>query len=147
MDEKLKALSTIALWIIAFMIGGYLIFKPDSNLDKATVERLATVVDKLGVASDNMTKLADAQRNWFNDLQSKASRGELDRNQNYGTMYEKYGYGNAQNNELTLDDLYGNGVQPQNNNLGSGNVRGSKDANSKNGSVQKPVSESKGQSH
>jgi hypothetical protein len=147
MEDKLKALNTIALWLIVFIVGGYLIFKPDTSLNKETVERLTQVVDKLGVASENMTKLADTQRDWFRNLQQQADTGELNRNNAYGTIYDKYGYKNPTDNSLTLDDLYNGRVLQQTKDLGSSDVRGVKNPDSKTGTVQKPASESKGQSH
>jgi hypothetical protein len=151
MESKLKALNTIALWLIVFFVGGYLIFKPSSNLDKETVTRLTAVVDKLGVASENMTKLADSQRDWFNNLQQQASQGEVLRNNNYGTLYEKYGYKNAAdtlgNGSPSLDDLYHQRVLEQTDDLNGQHLRGVENPDRKDGAVQKPNSKPKEQSH
>lgn len=147
MGDKLKALNTIALWIIALMIAGYLIFKPDNTLSKSTVDKLTTVVDNLGTASENMTKLADAQRAWFNDLQKQSEQGELIRNKNYGNVYDKYGYGDNQDTGLSLNDLYNSKLRPQNNDIGSGHLRQVPDGDSKTQPIQKPADKPKGQPH
>lgn len=147
MGEKLKALNTIGIWIIVLVVVGYLFFKPSNALNKETMNQLTTVVNNLSVASENMTKLANAQRDWFNDLKARAENGELERNNNYGTVYEKYGYGTNQDAGLSLDDFYNSRVQPQSNDLGSGHVRPVENGNSKAGSVQKSDSQPQRQSH
>lgn len=147
MSEKLKALNTIGIWIIVLVAVGYLFFKPSNTLNKDTVTQLTTVVNNLSVASKNMTELANAQRQWFDDLKSRADESELNRIKNYGTVYEKYGYGTNQDAGLSLDDFYNSRMQQQTDNLGSGHVRPVENGNSKTGSVQKPDSQSQRQSH
>lgn len=147
MSEKLKALNTIGIWIIVLVAVGYLFLKPSNTISKDTVTQLTTVVDKLSIASDNMTKLANAQREWFDDLKNRATTGELDRNRNYGNMYEKYGYDDNPDANLSLDSFYGSRVQQQTNDLGRGHVRQVENGDSKAGSVQKPDSQPQRQSH
>lgn len=144
LGSKLNALNTIALWILVLIVGGWLIFKPDNTLNKDTVTRLADVVDKLGVASENMNKLANSQRDWYANIQQAAATGAVQRNNDYNDLYGKYGYENDEGTSLSLNDLYDHRLRTQTEHLGSGHVRGGENTDSKNGSVQKPASESKG---
>lgn len=147
MSEKLKALNTIGIWIIVLVAVGYLFFKPSNTISKETVNQLTTVVNNLATASDNMTKLANAQRAWFDDLKSRAQDNELDRNRTYGDVYEKYGYGNNPDASLSLDSFYDSRVRQQINDLGREHVRPVENGNSKAGSVQKSDSKPERQSH
>lgn len=147
MSDKLRALNTIALWVITIMIAGYLIFKPDNTLNKDTVDKLGVMVDKLGVASENMTNLTNTQRDWFKSLQEQATKGDLERNNNYNGLYGKYGYADDQNSGLSLNDLYDHKLRTQDNDIGSGNVRPVQDGNRKTEPVQKPAGEPQRQSH
>lgn len=147
MGEKLKALNTIALWILVIVALGYLFFKPDNTLNKDTVAKLTDVVDKLGVASENMTKLANSQREWFDNLKQQQQTNEANRTKQYGTLYEKYGYGNDQDASLSLDSFYDSRVQQQTKDNRGGDVRTKQGGDREAQPVQKSTHQPEGQPH
>jgi len=143
-QSKLQALNTIALWIITLVVVGYLVFKPTNNISKETVDRLANVVTKLGEASENMTKLADSQREWVATLQQQALKNELQRNKEYGDVYKNNGYLDPQDASLSLNDLYNSKLHIEAQDNGRGHVRGLQGPDSKAGAVQESTGHSKG---
>lgn len=143
-QSKLQALNTIALWIITLVVVGYLVFKPTNNISKDTVDRLADVVTKLGVASENMTKLADSQREWFTSLQQQALKNELKRNNEYSDVYKNNGYLDPQDSSVSLNDLYNSRLRTEAQDNGRGYLRGLQSPDSKAGVVQEPAGHSKG---
>lgn len=147
MGEKLKALNTIALWIIVIIALGYLFFKPDNALNKDTVAKLTDVVDKLGVASENMTKLANSQREWFDNLKQQQESNEANRTKQYGTLYEKYGYGNDQDTSLSLDSFYDGRMRQQTKDIGGGDIRTKQGSDREAQPVQKSTHQPQGQPH
>lgn len=142
---KLSAANTIALWLLLLVVGGWLIFKPDANLSKDTVEKLATAVDKISVASENMTATANAQREWTDSLQKSAEINARKRESDYDDLYNKYGY-DTKAGPHSLSEFYGDGVQQPEDN-GRSELRGNQNPAPKAGNVQKPVSKPQGQSH
>lgn len=141
--SKLPVFNTIALWILVLIIGGWLIFKPDNTLNADTVKRLTVVVDKLSVASENMNKVANEQRNWYISLQQSALDSSRQRDGDYKDLYGKYGYDESKNNPVSLDDIYSRKLRQQADDNGSGNIRPVENRDSKTGDVQKHDSEPK----
>lgn len=139
--NKLAALNTIALWILVLFIGGWLIFKQDSTVSKDTIDKLTTAVDRISVTAENMTKTANAQREWTENLQKSSYANNLKREGEYEDLYQKYGY-DPKRDAGNLSELYDLRLQ-RSEDIGSGNVRGSKDGASKTQSVQKPASNTK----
>ncbi|QGH71976.1 lambda Rz1-like protein [Klebsiella phage N1M2] len=141
LKNKLAALNTIALWILVLFIGGWLIFKQDSTVSKDTIDKLTIAVDRISVTAENMTKTANAQREWTENLQKSTYANNLKREGDYENLYEKYGY-DPKRDSGTLSDLYDLRLR-RSENIGSGDVRGSEDGTSKTNPVQKPASSSK----
>lgn len=143
--SKWAALNTIALWVLVLIVGGWLIFKPEPSLNKDVLERLTVAVDKIGVASENMVQTSIAQREWSETLQKETVLKNQRRDNDYGGLYEKYGYPGT-NTGATLNDIYDGQLQ-QPKGVNSGKLRGDENGASKTGVVQKPDSLPKGQSH
>lgn len=139
--SKLFALQTVALWILVLTVCGWLIFKPDNNVSRDTIDKLTVAVDRISAASEKMTQTANAQREWAENLQKSVAFNADKRDHDYENLYEKYGY-NGKTDAGTLSDLYNLKLQ-RSENIGSGDLRGDEDRTGKAGVVQKPTGDIK----
>lgn len=146
-NSKLRIFNTIALWVLVLGVVGWLCFKQDPKLNKETVDKLTTAIDKFSVASENLNRLAMAQREWADGLQKQIALSERLRNEDYKDLYGKYGYENNEGSDLTLNDLYTRQLQQTAKSNGSGQLRGNENGASKTNSVQVPARLPEGQSH
>lgn len=137
LKNKLAALNTIALWILVLIIGGWLVFKQDSTVSKETIDKLTDAVDRISVTAENMTKTANAQREWTESLQKTTYANNIKRDGDYENLYEKYGY-DPKGDDGNLSSLYNLRLQ-RSEDIGSGDVRGSEDGTPKAEHVQKSV--------
>lgn len=136
--DKLSAINTIAILVMLAIVVGWLIFKPDNGLSKSTVDKLTVAIDKVGVAAENMNKVAIAQQAWSTDLQKNMILNDQNRNDNYENLYGKYGYVN-QDTSVSLNDIYSRRLHSKADNNGSGKLRTDKDGVNKAKSVQEPA--------
>lgn len=139
LKNKLFALQTLALWVLVLLVVGWLIFKPDNSVSKDTIDKLTVAVERISDASEKMTAVANAQREWASDLRAAATANAIDRDKEYGSLYEKYGY-DPEADTGTVHDFYNLQLQRAKD-IGSGNVRGDENGTGKVGDVQKPVSQ------
>lgn len=140
---KLAALNTIALWVIALVIIGWLIFKPSNTLTKDTVEKLTVSVDKIGTAANELNKAAIAQREWASSLQQTQALNYQNRENAYENLYDKYGY-NEEGTSISLNDIYDRKLHTKAEGDGSSDIRGSQNSNSKTRAVQESTGKPKG---
>jgi hypothetical protein len=142
-NGKLQLFQAFGVWILVLVVGGWLLFKPDTGLSKDTVTKLTTAVDGIATAADNISKIANSQREWYGNLQRTASLQDNKRDGDYNELYNKYEYG-KDDTTLSLNDIYDRRMHEQAQNLGSQHVRGIENTTGKTGSVQEPAGNSKG---
>ncbi|QYN79956.1 putative membrane channel [Kosakonia phage Kc263] len=136
--DKLSAINTIAILVMLAIVVGWLIFKPDNGLSKSTVDKLTVAIDKVGVAAENMNKVAIAQQAWSSNLQKNMILNDQNRNDNYENLYGKYGYVN-QDTSVSLNDIYSRRLHSEADNNGSGKLRPDQNGVDKAKPVQKPA--------
>lgn len=135
LKNKLFALQTLALWILVLLVVCWLIFKPDNSMSKETVDKLTVAVERISDASEKMTAVANAQREWAASLQASVDKKNATRDKEYEDLYEKYGY-NPKAELNSLDSFYDLRLQrPED--IGSGDVRGNENPAGPIGIVQK----------
>lgn len=134
-ESRFKEINTIGIWLIVLILGGWLLFKPDNNLTKDTVEKLTSAVDKIAVASNNLNEVAKSQREWFAEMQRDTELSKSKREGDYNAVYNNYGYDSA-NNNLSLNDIYDRRLHEQAEGVRRSDVRGLEDTTGKTGSVQ-----------
>lgn len=144
--DKLSALNTIALWLLAIAVIGWLCFKPDNNIGKETIEKLTVAVDKISQASENMNKVAIAQREWTTALQKQTLIDDDERESHYKDIYKNYDYGN-EDTSINLNQLYANQLHESTEDNGSTNLRGIKDGTGKIRAIQKSTKVSEKPTH
>lgn len=142
----LMASQAIAIWIVAFAVVVWLCFKPSDSLNKETINKLTSAVEKFSVATESMNNLAKAQQEFTNKLSNTVLISQQQRDKGYGDLYKKYGLDDEMSYS-SLDDLYGYGVQQSTESDGGRDVRGNEDGTSKAGVSKDSGSGAKGQSH
>lgn len=140
MKNKLFALQTLALWVLVLFVVGWLVFKPDNSVSKDTIDKLTVAVERISVASEKMTAVANAQREWAADLRAAATENNINRDKEYADLYEKYGY-DPQATTDNVHDFYNLQLQ-RTKDIGSGDIRGDENPASKAGTLQEPVGKS-----
>lgn len=150
MSEQWKArisgLQAIAMWLLLLVVVGWLFFKPESTLNKDTIDKLSTSVDRISVAAENMGKMAADQREWAANLQQDLSERKRKRDNDYDDLYGKYGYDETAN--LTLNDIYAKRVQQSAEGVGRSDVHRNENGASKaqpgSSTTSKPEEQSNG---
>lgn len=133
---RIAALNAIGIWVLILVFGSWVLFRGEGNLTNETLAKLTASVDKFSEASENMNKVAIAQRESMNALFKLADNAARERDQNYGELYEKYGI-DSKGNNINIDELYDFQLQLQSNSERGVNLHRDEDTASENGVVQR----------
>lgn len=144
--SKLPIFNTIALWVLVLSVVAWLCFKPESKLDKDTINSLTVAVEKFSVASENMAGAAKAQREWANNLQNAYSERGQQREAEYDDLYKKYDY-NQQDGNVNLADLYNVRMQQPAQGVSGRDVHRDENGASKTPALPSATDKPKGQPH
>ncbi|UOX39578.1 putative lambda Rz1-like protein [Aeromonas phage ZPAH34] len=141
--DKTKLLTTLGVWILILFVSYAMFFKEDPNkLNQETVEKLVVAVDKFSEASINLTKAANEQREWVQNLQQQIAKQNVLLEQGYRGIYEQFDYNQADSN-ASLDDIYAKQLLQSTQSDGSWNLRRDENRTSKTTTIQGTIKELK----
>ncbi|WNV45812.1 Rz1-like protein [Aeromonas phage AerS_266] len=141
--DKTKLLTTLGVWILIIFASYAMFFKDDPNkLNQETVEKLVIAVDKFSEASVNLTKAANEQREWVQNLEQQIAKQNVLLEQGYRGIYEQFNYDKT-DSTASLDDIYAKQLFQSTQSDGGRDLRRNENGASKASAVQTTIEELK----